>query len=284
METLSGNQHKIYLFGPTAACQGVLKALYLIMQFLPVSSLQSRLFWVGITLLIGLCITATTSCSRVADEPMPISDSIRVGLVAHYPMGVSPRDLTGNNPDMEVINASVRLSGRANHFNEYATFFAGNASSFARVYLSNARAVKGELAISFWAIESGPGTFSPRVFEFWPGNYGVGFFWFNWYQGKIKWAGTDFAIQSDTIFQRRTWYHFVLMQDVGAIQLYCNGKRIARVTTNGNIPPAAIQLASYAELGRLAQRPADAFEGGIMDFRVYNRVLSQREIDYIYTQ
>lgn len=254
------------------------------MQFLPVSSKQSFLFWVALFGLTGGLVFTTTSCSRVADEPMPISDSVRVGLVAHYPMGVSPRDVTGNNPDQEVINGSVRLSGRANHFEEYATFFSGNSGSFARMYLTNARAVKGELAISFWVNETGPGTFSPRVFEFWPGNYGVGFYWFNWYQGRVKWAGTDFAIEPDSVFQRRTWYHFVLMQDVGSIQVYCNGKRIARITTNGSIPPAAIQLAPYAELGRLAQRPADAFEGGIMDFRIYNRVLSQREIDYIYSQ
>ncbi|NBY24190.1 MAG: LamG domain-containing protein [Chitinophagaceae bacterium] len=242
--------------------------------------------FVGLTFLVLLIFISigNTGCTRVSDEPMPIADSIRVGLVAHYPLGISPADLTGNNPDLEVINGSVRLSGRANQFNEYATFFSGTSNSFARLYLTNSRAVKGELTIAFWAKEMGPGTFSPRVFEFWPGNYGVGFFWFNWYQGKVKWAGADFAIEPDSIFQRRQWYHFVLMQDVGAIQFYCNGKRIARITSNGNIPPAAIQLASYAELGRLAQRPADAFEGGIMDFRIYNRILSQREIEYIYTQ
>jgi hypothetical protein len=254
------------------------------MHFLPVKSTKSLWLPFALSLLLGALALTNTQCSRVADEPMPIADSVRVGLVAHYPMGISPRDVTGNNPDLEVINGSVRLSGRANHFEEYATFFSGTSSSFARMYLTNARAVKGELTISFWAKEMGPGTFSPRVFEFWPGNYGVGFFWFNWYQGRVKWAGTDFAIEPDSVFQRRMWYHFVLMQDVGSIQFYCNGKRIARTTTNGSIPPAAIQLASYAEIGRLAQRPADAFEGGVMDFRIYNRVLSPREIDYIYTQ
>ena len=243
-------------------------------------------FICGITFLalLALISVGNFNCTRVSDEPMPITDSIRVGLVAHYPLGISPADLTGNNPDLEVINGSVRLSGRADHFDEYATFFSGTSESFARLYLTNSRAIKGELSIAFWAKEMGPGTFSPRVFEFWPGNYGVGFYWFNWYQGRAKWAGSDFAIEPDSTFQRRKWYHFVLMQDIGSIQFYCNGKRIARTTSNGNIPPAAIQLAPYAELGRLAQRPADAFDGGIMDFRIYNRILSQREIEFIYTQ
>jgi|LauGreDrversion4_2_1035121.scaffolds.fasta_scaffold66803_3 hypothetical protein len=238
-------------------------------------------------LLLPALLTAlfsNTGCTRVSDEPIPLADSVRVGLVAHYPLGISPRDVTGNNPDLEVINGSVRLSGRGNNYDEYATFFSGTSNSFARMYLTNARAVKGAFAISFWAKEMGPGTFSPRVFEFWPGNYGPGFLWFNWYQGRIKWAGPDFEVAPDSVFVRRLWYHFVIMQDVGSIQFYCNGKRISRITSSNSIPPAAIQLSSYAELGRLAQRPADAFEGGIMDFRIYNRVLSPREIEYIYSQ
>jgi Concanavalin A-like lectin/glucanases superfamily len=241
------------------------------------------LFLITVTGLLALLVSFT-GCTRVSDEPMPLADSVRVGLVAHYPMGISPRDVTGNNPDLDVINGSVRLSGRANHFDEYATFFAGNPSSYARMYLTNARAVRGAYAISFWAKEMGPGTFSPRVFEFWPGNTGTGFYWFNWYQGRIKWAGSDFEIVPDSVFASRFWYHFVLMQDVGSIQIYCNGKRIARLTTSNSIPPAAIQLSSYAEIGRLAQRPADAFEGGLMDLRIYNRVLSPREIEYIYSK
>ena len=246
--------------------------------------LRSRLLFLFMLPGLLTVMLSHSGCTRVSDEPIPLADSVRVGLVAHYPMGISPRDVTGNNPDLDVINGSVRLSGRANHFDEYATFFSGNASSYARMYLTNARAVRGAFTIAFWAKEMGPGMFSPRVFEFWPGNTGIGFYWFNWYQGRIKWAGTDFEIVPDSVFMSRFLYHFVLMQDVGSIQIYCNGKRIARVTTSNSIPPAAIQLSSYAEIGRLAQRPADAFEGGLMDFRIYNRVLSAREIEYIYSQ
>jgi hypothetical protein len=43
-------------------------------------------------------------------------------------------------------------------------------------------------------------------------------------------------------------------------------------------------LAKYGEIGRLAQRPADAFEGAVRDFRIYNRVLSQYEVNYLSTR
>ena len=49
----------------------------------------------------------------------------------------------------------------------------------------------------------------------------------------------------------------------------------------GATTPAAIRLARYGEIGRLAQRPADAFEGAVRDFRIYNRVLSQNEVDFL---
>jgi len=220
-------------------------------------------------------------CSPVADEPLPLRDSVRIGLVAHYPMNMAPNDATGNNPDLDIINSGFKLSGRGNKAGEYALYFDGNSSSYARLYLNNARAVNGALTISFWAKEMGPGVFSPRVFEFWPGNFGPGFYWFNWYQGKIKWAGSDFEAPIDTVFTRGIWYHFVVTHSTDAIQIYANGKRIFRSNLLNSIPPAAIQLARYAEIGRLAQRPADAFHGAVLDFRIYNRVLSQNEIDYL---
>lgn len=223
-------------------------------------------------------------CSPVADEPLPIRDSVRIGLVAHFPMNLAPNDATGNNPDLELINASFKLSGRGNKAGEYALYVEGNSSSYARLYLNNAKAVNGALTISFWAKELGPGVFSPRVFEFWPGNYGPGFYWFNWYQSKVKWAGSDFEVQLDQTFARGVWYHFVLTHSTDGIQIYANGNRIYRANLLNSIPPAAIQLARYAEIGRLAQRPADAFNGGILDFRIYNRILSKNEIDYLYSQ
>lgn len=225
-----------------------------------------------------------TGCSRVADEPMPINDSVRIGLVAHFPLQQTPRDITGNNPDLDLIDASFRLSARADKAGEYALHFNGTSSSFARMYINNARAVNGALTISFWAKELGPGSFSPRIFEFWPGNYGPGFYWFNWYQGKIKWAGPSFEAPYNVNLNRNQWYHFVVSHDINGIRIFVDGKRVYNENLLGTIPPAAIQLARYGELGRLAQRPADAFHGAVLDFRIYNRVLSQNEVAYLYEQ
>lgn len=223
-------------------------------------------------------------CTPMADEPLPLTDSVKVGLVAHFPMNKGVFDVTGNNPDLELINSSFRLSGRSNKAGEYALYFEGNSNSYARIFLNNALAVNGALTIAFWAKEQGPGVFSPRVFEFWPGNYGPGFYWFNWYQSKVKWAGSNFEVPLDSTFTRGVWYHFVVTHSTDALQFYINGKRVSRINFLNSIPPAAIQLARYGELGRLAQRPADAFQGAVVDFRIYNRMLSQNEIDYIYSQ
>jgi hypothetical protein len=225
-----------------------------------------------------------SSCTKTADEPLPLIDSIRIGLVAHYPLNNTPKDLTGNNPDLVPVNVSIQLSGRGNKVDEYAYYFAGNSNSYARCILNNNKAVKGAMSISFWAKETGPGAYSPRLFEFWPGNYGVGFYWFNWYQNKIKWAGSDFELPSNQVLNSKQWYHFVVTNDIYTTKVYCNGKMIARQNQPGILPPAAIQLSSYFELGRLAQRPADAFEGAIHDFRIYNRSLSDNEVNFLSNQ
>ena len=233
---------------------------------------------------LSLFILGTSSCTKTADEPLPLIDSVKIGLVAHYPLNISPRDVTGNNPDIVPVNVSVQLSGRGNKSDEYAFYFAGNPNSYARCLLTNNKAVKGALSISFWAKETGPGGFSPRLFEFWPGNYGVGFFWFNWYQNKVKWAGSDFELTSTEILSSKQWYHFVVMNDIYSIRIYCNGKIIARQNQLGITPPSSIQLSPYFEVGRLAQRPADAFEGAIREFRIYNRALSDNEVNFLYNQ
>jgi len=254
------------------------------MSLNPIIQVRKLIFFLLSISSVLFLLTVQLGCSRVADEPMPIKDSVRVGLVAHFPLQQTPRDITGNNPDLDLIDASFKLSARADKAGEYALHFNGNSGSFARMYINNARAVNGALSISFWAKELGDGSFSPRIFEFWPGNYGPGFYWFNWYQGKIKWAGPDFQTSLDTLYNRNQWYHFVVSHDVNAIRIYANGKRVYNENLMGSIPPAAIQLARYGELGRLAQRPADAFHGAVIDFRIYNRVLSQNEVSYLFQQ
>ena len=72
-----------------------------------------------------------------------------------------------------------------------------------------------------------------------------------------------------------------MTHDVNAIQLFVNGNRVFKLNILGATTPAAIRLARYGEIGRLAQRPADAFEGAVRDFRIYNRVLSQNEVDFL---
>jgi len=223
------------------------------------------------------------SCERPADLPRPISDSIAIGLVAHYTLDGSPKDQTGNNPDLVVGNATVKASERPNKSSENAMYFTGRSNSYAGMDLSSSvLAVNGAISFSFWAKETGNGTFSPRVFEMFQGDYGPGFYWFNWYQNEIKFAGNGFEVPGLVKYNRNQWYHFAMTHDVNAIQLFVNGNRVYKMNILGATSPAAIRLAKYGEIGRLAQRPADAFEGAVRDFRIYNRVVSQNEVDFLY--
>ena len=52
----------------------------------------------------------------------------------------------------------------------------------------------------------------------------------------------------------------------------------------GSIPPAAIKLPKYGEIGRMAQKDGDAFEGAVRDFRIYNRTISYNEVNYLFQQ
>jgi hypothetical protein len=161
-------------------------------------------------------------------------------------------------------------------------YFTGRSNSYAGMDLSSSvLSVNGAISFSFWAKETGNGTFSPRVFEMYQGDYGPGFYWFNWYQNEVKFAGNGFEVPGLAKYNRNQWYHFAMTHDVNAIQLFVNGNRVFKMNILGATSPAAIRLARYGEIGRLAQRPADAFEGAVRDFRIYNRVVSQNEVDFL---
>jgi exo-beta-1,3-glucanase (GH17 family) len=65
--------------------------------------------------------------------------------------------------------------------NENAMYFTGRSNSYAGMDLSSSvLSVNGAISFAFWAKETGQGTFSPRVFEFYQGDFGPGFYWFNW--------------------------------------------------------------------------------------------------------
>ncbi len=225
------------------------------------------------------------SCERPAEILRPVSDSINIGLVAHYAMDNSPKDQTGNNPDLELGNVSFKSSNRPNKSAENAVYFKGGSNSYAAMDLSSSVfAVNGAISFVFWAKETGPGTFSPRVFELFQGDFGPGFYWFNWYQGDIKFAGNGFEVVGLAKYNRNEWYHFTMTHDVNSIQLFVNGIRVFKMNILGATSPAAIRLAKYGVIGRMAQRPTAEFEGAVRDFRIYNRVLSQNEVIFLSNQ
>ena len=88
-------------------------------------------------------------CGPVAEIPRPISDSVKVGLLMHYAMDGNNKDLAGNNPDLQVVGATIKPSVREGKPNEVATYFNGTRANYAALPITNNIAVNGALSIAF---------------------------------------------------------------------------------------------------------------------------------------
>jgi hypothetical protein len=126
------------------------------------------------------------------------------------------------------------------------------------------------LSLSFWFYRSGTASGDTKMFEFtsesimvWSANNG---------------SGWNFANGTGKVATLNTWYHGVVtITSAGAYTAYHNSVSFATGTItalNGTLPSGRI--------GRSLASAHNSFLGNIDEFKVYNKVLTQAEINGIY--
>ncbi len=204
------------------------------------------------------------------------------GLVAYYPFSGNTIDSSGNGNNGTAYNV-ILVADRKGIANR-AYQFAGNQNSYIDCgNTSSLRSIKDSLSISLWFRASG-GTLSPRIIDF-----GNGLDGFAEYSINIEpVSGNNYKliagyrdISTTTNITLGTWYHVVFNASKNKGELYLNGTLIhsASGTMNGlSFPTSNGNL----NIGRLNHVSFDAFNGVIDDIRIYKRLLSNTEIDFLY--
>jgi hypothetical protein len=86
------------------------------------------------------------------------------------------------------------------------------------------------------------------------------------------------TVKSTTVFNTGTWYHVVFSWDGSTKQVYVNGVKEVD-TTDSNASTGNDTLLS---LGTSTHSPTQGLDGTLEDVRIYNRVLTDKEIGVIY--
>jgi len=205
-------------------------------------------------------------------------------LVAYYPFNGNANDESGNGND-GIVNGAKLTNDRFENINS-AYYFDGIDDE---IILGSEpfNFINHSYAISVWAkwdIASNSGT---HIFDKqgYPVNGGGGYRLYTGATGEIIFAistevfGSGFVEYNTHIIPNLdTWYHLVANVDVtGSTTVYINSE--AKVM---DLTEPLIGNAFELKLGRRIDFNGSRFKGIIDDVRIYNRELSQAEIDELY--
>jgi hypothetical protein len=214
------------------------------------------------------------------------------GLVGYWSFNGNAND-DSNNGNNGTLNGSVSLStDRFGNINSSYSF-PGISDSYIDCGNSATLQIVGALTISGWFYMEG-GTINPRILNFESGSSLGGYTVFvdgtsntnriihatNFNDGGV---GTGFCCSSSQGFTitALAWHHFVYTADInGLAKMYIDG---ANVGTYQGVPVTNITYASSLIIGRKTFSDFDAWGGKLDDIGIWNRVLTQQEINGLYT-
>lgn len=202
------------------------------------------------------------------------------GLVAYYPFNGNTLDESGN--ENHPIEDTSTLSGDRNGNENASVYFTGEKeSSYIKLDINTYSITESEAyTLSLWVYREGYGYTEPRVFEFW-GNDGPGQLGFTWPNGDTPSIGGIFHNYEASILslslENQNWHHIVWSVDSDNIKLYVDGELYNEVESLGT-PSLSGQVA----FGMMNHPLWDSFNGKIDDVGIWNRVLSEEEINYLF--
>ena len=200
------------------------------------------------------------------------------GLIAHYPLNGNAYDIIGSHDGTPTPTAGVQwVSGKCGQ----AAYFDGNRSY---IDIGDYRLDQDYLSISLW-VRTNDGTKNYGVFSWntWDGegglNIGVGINTDDTVQVTFRddrWStGSRPNIVNGNNISNDQWHHVVFVYD-GDAHLFIDGnkKTISRGSTMYNTD-------LKIHIGHLVKtKTADLYlKGAVDDVRIYNRALSQNEIE-----
>ncbi len=205
---------------------------------------------------------------------------VEKGLVAYYPLNGNADDASGNGNNGSVVgaksckdrfgnaNAAFRFNGVDNYisFKSVPLTKLDNWSLSAWMNPSSINQYAMVVCLGFDDGNTGDGfAFGITTGSFNPGNHLTGVL------GGVKWIPTEYTFSSPDV-----WYHVVMLRNDGVTKFYVNGVQTANTESSTPLAPTTFTIGSASGIR--------FFKGMIDDVRIYNRALSDSEIQSIYAE
>ena len=200
------------------------------------------------------------------------------GLIAYYPFDGNTTDLSGNNNNGVVIGGvtwTTGVIGNAAHFNGTNAYIKVNNST-------SLQSPRNALSMSAWIyLENGHDIVSGIASKTETNNYGqYGFAIHHWSNNSLyvhlregSGNGTPYN------FQNNRWYFVAFTWDGNSIRLFVNGELIGRHQYSKPL----IVDSNPLTIGLDGPGNYEYFKGRMDELRIYNRALSQSEVEQLYS-
>lgn len=221
------------------------------------------------------------------------------GPVASYPFCGNANDVSGNNYNGTIVGATLTADRFGNANSAY--YFDGNVNSNGtnqpdRINLGINPELKftgSQMAISCWINPAGANFTSGRIVLGGRVNDSYTLVLEN---DRVLWRPiligqgysnySAYELYSTNTLPYNQWYHIVAQYDGLVSKLYINGLLNTSVTTNGaNLKSNPLEILIGGEDAvHIGSTNSSSFWGSIDDIKIYNRALSNEEIQSLYTE
>lgn len=204
------------------------------------------------------------------------------GLVTHHPFNGNANDLGPNAINGTVVNATLTTdrNGLANS----AYYFDGSSYIELPYHNSYSFAPQGAFSISVWVLPDMNNTWpaqgivikAPPNGDFTLSAWNYGIYVLN-YRAMSGYAYNHILNGTTSFVQNLCWYNIISTYNNGVWNLYVNGRLESSNTAQSNF----ILQDGFSKIafGKKGESFGDWYKGKMDDVRIYNRVLTQDEID-----
>jgi hypothetical protein len=195
------------------------------------------------------------------------------GLVGWWPFNGNANDESGNGND-GVVNGATLTEDRNGNSN---TAYQFNGSSYVTIYPNNSNSnVVNEITISGWAISNNGNTYLASKSDEASGDYRI--IQQNDYSALLL-NGSEYTFSMN--FPINEWYHIAVTHDINSnTKIYINGS--VSLSSSTNVYPPRNSNTNL-DFGRDAFGLSEYHSGKLDDIAIFNRALTEQEIQNLYT-
>ncbi len=212
-----------------------------------------------------------------------VCDTVKNGLVACYPFNGNPNDESGNGNNGTVYGATLTADRFGNPNSAYSFDGIGN---YIEVADSDVLHLTNTFTISVWIKQYGATILGYRIVDKTTANFSDGFV-FDTYDGqtghRMRLVGMNYSSIANTVYSLNEWHHLVVVFSNGISNFYLDGVHDGsgnQGSPSMNVNNLTLRIGMAHLSG--ADPDGEKFYGVIDDIAIYNRALSDADIQQLY--